>query len=94
MDKGSLIGLPHPYVAPGGRFNELYYWDSYFTMLGLAESGRMDLVEGMVDNFTYLINSIGFIPNANRTYYLTRSQIPFYSSMVRLLQDKRAMPYW
>ncbi len=89
MDKGSLIGLPHPYVAPGGRFNELYYWDSYFTMLGLAESGRMDLVEGMVDNFTYLINSIGFIPNANRTYYLTRSQIPFYSSMVRLLQDKK-----
>ncbi|MCH5715206.1 hypothetical protein MKP07_02880 [Niabella hibiscisoli] len=76
-DNGSLIGLPHPYVAPGGRFNELYYWDSYFTMLGLVESGRLDLVEGMIDNFTYLIHSIGFIPNASRTYYLTRSQIPF-----------------
>lgn len=88
-DKGSLIGLPHPYVAPGGRFNELYYWDSYFTMLGLAESGRMDLVEGMIDNFTYLINSIGFIPNANRTYYLTRSQIPFYSLMIRLLEKEK-----
>ncbi|MGN7784726.1 trehalase family glycosidase [Niabella sp. 22666] len=86
-DKGSLIGLPHPYVAPGGRFNELYYWDSYFTMLGLVESGRLDLVEGMVDNFTYLIDSIGFIPNASRTYYLTRSQIPFYSAMVKLLRD-------
>ncbi len=88
-DKGSLIGLPYPYVAPGGRFNELYYWDSYFTMLGLMESNRIDLVEGMVDNFTYLINSIGFIPNASRTYYLTRSQIPFYSAMVRLLMDAK-----
>lgn len=86
-DQGSLIGLPRPYVAPGGRFNELYYWDSYFTMLGLAESGRADLVEGMIENFTYLINSIGFIPNASRTYYLTRSQIPFFSAMVRLLKD-------
>ena len=79
--------MPHSYVTPGGRFEELYYWDSYFTMLGLVESGRIDLVEGMIDNFTYLINNIGFIPNANRTYYLTRSQIPFYSVMIRLLEE-------
>lgn len=81
----SLIPLPHPYVVPGGRFREVYYWDSYFTMLGLQESHRYDVIENMVNNFAYLINKIGFIPNGNRTYYLTRSQPPFFSLMVSLL---------
>lgn len=85
-DSGTLIPLPKPYVVPGGRFREIYYWDSYFTMLGLQASGRWDLIENMVDNFSYLIDTLGFIPNGNRTYYLTRSQPPFYSLMVKLLE--------
>ena len=51
----SLLPLPKPYVVPGGRFGETYYWDSYFTMLGLAESGRDDLLRHMADNFAWLI---------------------------------------
>lgn len=81
----SLLPLPNPYVVPGGRFREVYYWDSYFTMLGLVTSGRADLARGMVDNFADLVRTHGFIPNGNRTYYLTRSQPPFFSSMVALL---------
>src|SRR5213594_5066691 len=80
----SLIPLPNPYVVPGGRFREIYYWDSYFTMLGLIESGRTDLVKGMLDNFAYLIRTVGHIPNGNRTYYLGRSQPPFFAAMVGL----------
>lgn len=83
--KGSLIPLPNAYIVPGGRFGEVYYWDSYFTMLGLKESGLDDMIENMVNNFTHLINTIGYIPNGNRTYYLGRSQPPFYSLMVKLL---------
>ncbi len=82
---GSLIVLPEEYVVPGGRFREVYYWDSYFTMLGLAASGQDSLVRTMVENFAYLIDELGFIPNGNRTYYLTRSQPPFFSHMVSLL---------
>ncbi|MDP1844970.1 MAG: trehalase family glycosidase, partial [Sediminibacterium sp.] len=79
---GTLIPLPNPYIVPGGRFREIYYWDSYFTMLGLKESGRVDLIENMVNNFAYLIDQFGFIPNGNRTYYLSRSQPPFFALMV------------
>lgn len=84
---GSLIPLPNSYIVPGGRFGEVYYWDSYFTMLGLKASGRFDMIENMVNNFSYLIESVGFIPNGNRTYYLGRSQPPFYSSMVQMLAE-------
>ena len=82
--RSSLIPLPSPYVVPGGRFREVYYWDSYFTMLGLVQSGRTDLVKGMLDNFAHLITTVGHIPNGNRTYYLTRSQPPFFAAMVGL----------
>lgn len=75
---GSLIPIPHPYVVPGGRFREIYYWDSYFTMLGLKESGKNELIIHMIDNFAYLIDTFGFVPTANRTYYLSRSQPPFF----------------
>lgn len=85
----TLIPLPHKYVVPGGRFNEIYYWDSYFTMLGLQVSGRVDMIESMVDNFTHLINTIGFIPNGNRSYFLGRSQPPFYALMVHLLAEEK-----
>jgi alpha,alpha-trehalase len=81
----SLLPLPRPYVVPGGRFRELYYWDSYFTMLGLAESGRADLLADMVQNFAALIDAYGHIPNGTRSYYLTRSQPPFFFAMVGLL---------
>src|SRR5205085_12237820 len=73
----SLLPLPKPYVVPGGRFREIYYWDSYFTMLGLAASNRYDLIENMLDNFAYLVNTYGHIPNGNRNYYLSRSQPPY-----------------
>ena len=82
--RSSLIPLPHPYVVPGGRFREVYYWDSYFTMLGLVRSHRTDLVRDMLDNFAYLIQTVGHIPNGNRTYYLSRSQPPFFAAMVGL----------
>jgi alpha,alpha-trehalase len=80
----SLLPLPNPYVVPGGRFREVYYWDSYFTMLGLIESGRVDLVRSMLDNFAHLVGTIGHIPNGNRTYYLGRSQPPYFGAMVGL----------
>jgi alpha,alpha-trehalase len=82
--RSSLIPLPNPYVVPGGRFREVYYWDSYFTMLGLVESGRTDLMGNMLDNFAYLVRTVGHIPNANRTYYLSRSQPPYFAAMVGL----------
>jgi alpha,alpha-trehalase len=85
--EGSLIHLPFPYIKPGGRFREIYYWDSYFTMLGLKESGKTELIENMIDNFAYLIDTFGFVPNGNRTYYLSRSQPPFFSLMIDLLND-------
>ncbi len=81
----SLLALPYPYVVPGGRFREVYYWDSYFTMLGLKASGETALIENMVKNFDYLIFNFGHIPNGNRTYYLSRSQPPFFCMMVELL---------
>lgn len=84
---GSLIPLPYPYIVPGGRFGEIYYWDSYFTMLGLKASGKNMMLENMVNNFSYLIETIGYIPNGNRTYFLGRSQPPFYSLMIKLLSD-------
>ncbi len=72
-----------PYVVPGGRFNELYYWDSYFTLLGLLQDGRTDLARGIADNLLYEVQYYGKVPNGNRTYYLTRSQPPFLTSIVR-----------
>lgn len=84
---GSLVALPRPYIVPGGRFREIYYWDSYFTMLGLQAAGKAEVVENMVANFAFLIDSIGFIPNGNRTYYLTRSQPPFFAYMVDVLAE-------
>src|SRR5882757_5301701 len=80
--KPGLLYLPNRYVVPGGRFNEMYGWDSYFIILGLLRDGRIDLARGMVENFFFEIENYGALLNANRTYYLTRSQPPFLSSMV------------
>jgi alpha,alpha-trehalase len=95
--RSSLIPLPGPYVVPGGRFREVYYWDSYFTMLGLLQDKRTDLVKNMLDNFHYLVRTVGHIPNGNRTYYLSRSQPPYFAAMVGLYasatDSTRALAY-
>ncbi len=83
----TLLPLPKPYIIPGGRFKEIYYWDSYFTMLGLQVDGKTDMIRNMVDNFSYLIATYGHIPNGNRSYYLSRSQPPFFALMVELLAN-------
>ena len=77
-----LLYLPEPYIVPGGRFNEMYGWDSYFIVLGLLRDGEIELARGMTDNLLYEIEHYGKILNANRTYYLSRSQPPFISMMV------------
>jgi alpha,alpha-trehalase len=84
VEGSSLLALPYPYIVPGGRFREIYYWDSYFTMLGLKVSGETETMKHMLDNFKFLINTYGHIPNGNRSYYLSRSQPPFFSLMVEL----------
>jgi alpha,alpha-trehalase len=82
LSSPGLLYLPNPYVVPGGRFNEMYGWDSYFILLGELLDHRIDLARGTVENFFYEIDHYGAVLNANRTYYLTRSQPPFLSSMV------------
>lgn len=89
INRGSLIALPYAYIVPGGRFNEQFYWDSYFIMRGLAADGRWEMIEGMVKNMAYLIRKFGHIPTANRTYFLSRSQPPLFSHMVRLLASHK-----
>ena len=76
-----LLYLENKYVVPGGRFNEMYGWDSYFIIRGLLLAGRVELAQGMVNNFFFEVEHYGAMLNANRTYYLTRSQPPFLSSM-------------
>ncbi len=85
---GKIAGVP--YVVPGGRFNELYCWDSYFITLGLLQDGRTNLARGMADNLLYEVRYYGKVPNANRTYYLTRSQPPFLTSIIRAVYESGA----
>jgi len=89
VSRGSLLALPHKYIVPGGRFNEQFYWDTYFIMLGLASSNRWRSIEGMMKNYTYQIRKYGYIPTANRSYLLSRSQPPFFSHMVEMLANKK-----
>lgn len=84
----SLMPLPYDYVVPGGRFSELYYWDSFFTMLGFHGGNHDDLLQAMADNFAYLLDTVGYIPNGNRTYYLSRSQPPVFALMVELFEGE------
>jgi alpha,alpha-trehalase len=81
----SLIHLPYPYIACGPSFNELHYWDAYFILLGLKESGQYEMMENMINNFTYLIDKYGHIPATNRTYCIGRSEPPFFCYMIDLL---------
>jgi alpha,alpha-trehalase len=82
-----VLYLDHPYVVPGGRFNEMYGWDSYFIVRGLLRDNRLALARGMVENFFFEIDHYGSILNANRTYYLSRSQPPFLTSMILAVYD-------
>ncbi len=83
-DGDTLIALPKPYTVPcmDTHFQELYYWDTYFTNRGLILSGRVDLAINNIENFAYLIDTYGFIPNGSRTWYLNRSQPPFFALMI------------
>ncbi len=87
IPRPGLLYLPNRYVVPGGRFNEMFGWDSYFIILGLLRDGRVDLARGMVENFFYEIERYGAVLNANRTYFLTRSQPPLLSGMIRAVYD-------
>jgi alpha,alpha-trehalase len=89
-----LLYLPHPYVVPGGRFNEMYGWDSYFIEMGLFRDGQFELAKHMVDNFLYQIRAYGKVLNANRTYYLTRSQPPFLTEMILMVYRRTEDRKW
>jgi len=82
-----LLYLEYPYVVPGGRFNEMYGWDSYFIIRGLVRAGKIELARGMIENFFFEIEHYGAVLNANRTYYLSRSQQPFLTSMILAVDE-------
>ena len=88
-ERGTLIGLPFRYVVPsdGAMFQEMYYWDSFFTSLGLVNTAREDLVVEMADNFGYMLERFGLIPNGSRYYFLSRSQPPFFTRQMMLAWD-------
>ena len=84
-DNGTLLALPFPYTTPcvSNAFQEMYYWDTYFTNAGLLLMGKTDYVKNNIENMFYMVEKYGFMPNGNRTYYLNRSQPPFLSEMVK-----------
>ena len=94
IEEHGLLYLPHPYVVPGGRFNEMYGWDSYFIQVGLLRDGEVELARAMADNFLYQIEHYGKILNANRTYYLTRSQPPFLTRMLLGVYERQRDREW
>jgi alpha,alpha-trehalase len=95
-DRGLVIGLPHPYVCPSRvEFDEkMYYWDTYFINLGLLVSGRVQLARAMVDNFVYLFERFGFIPQSNRFYHLGKSNPPLLTSMISDVFSKTGDRRW
>ncbi len=91
-----LIALPRPYTVPctDGHFQEMYYWDTYFTNRGLMLSGRLQTVLDNIENFIYLINTYGFIPNGSHKSMLNRSQPPFFGLMVRDVYRQTGDKQW
>ncbi|KAI1730024.1 trehalase domain-containing protein [Ditylenchus destructor] len=81
-DRFSLLYVPKSFVIPGGRFREFYYWDAYWIIKGLLVSGMHNTSRNMIENFAYMVEKYGFIPNGGRVYYLKRSQPPFLAAMV------------
>ena len=94
IPKEGLLYLPNRYVVPGGRFNEMYGWDSYFILLGLVQDGRVPLAQGIVENFFFEIENYGAVLNANRTYFFTRSQPPLLSSMISEVYSRTQDKTW
>jgi alpha,alpha-trehalase len=94
LKEQGLLFLPQPYVVPGGRFNEMYGWDSYFIQLGLLRDGELQLAKDMADNFLYETQHYAKVLNANRTYYLTRSQPPFLTQMILGVYNKTHDRKW
>lgn len=92
--RSSRLPLPFPYVVPGGRFDEIYYWDSFFTMLGLEADGLHETARGMCRNFMHLVDRYGHVPNGNRTYYLSRSQPPLLFAMMELIARRDGQHVW
>ena len=91
-NQDTLLGLPYPYTVPSvdTMFQEMYYWDTYFTNVGLIISGNVKQAQHNVNNMMYLIETYGYMPNGNRIYYLNRSQPPFLFLMVRdIFQQER-----
>ena len=95
-DKGEHIGLPYPYTVPcvSGMFQEMYYWDTYFTNLGLILSDKLGQAKNNTDNILYLVERFGYMPNGNRTNYLKTSQPPFLSLMVKDIYEKTGDKEW
>ena len=95
-DTGTLIGMPYPYTVPSvtGMFQEMYYWDTYFTNEGLIRDGRAELARNNTDNMLYLVERFGMMPNGSRTWYLARSQPPFLSMMVRAVYEHTGDRQW
>ncbi len=95
-DNGTLIGMPYPYTVPcvSGKFQEMYYWDTYFTNVGLILCGKAEQAKNNIDNMLYMVNRFGFMPNGNRTYYLKSSQPPFLSIMVKDIYDVTGDKQW
>ena len=84
-DEGTLVGLPFKYTVPcvGDHFQEIYYWDTYFSNVGMIMVGKVEYAKSNIDNMLWMVEKFGHMPNGNRTYYLNRSQPPFLSKMVR-----------
>jgi alpha,alpha-trehalase len=93
-DDGTLIGLPYPYTVPSRKdaFHEMYYWDTYFTCAGLLRAGRGELAISNTRNLLYLAEKYGYVPNGNRTFYLTRSQPPYLAAIVDMVADRLGKP--
>lgn len=91
---GTLLPLPHPHLLSSGSAREVYYWESYFAMLGLKAAGQEEMIENMINNFSYLMKEFGFIPNGNRRYLQSRSQAPFFAAMIDLLAAIKGEPIY
>lgn len=84
----SSFRLPNPFIIPGGRFREFYYWDTFWIVEGLLVSGMCETVKGTIENMLYMINEFGFIPNGSRIYYLSRSQPPLLVDIIDRYVEK------
>ncbi len=87
--ESTLLPMPFPIMVPGARFREGYYWDTFFVMPALLDTGRSGLVKLLINNFLFQIQEYGFVPNGTRDYYLSRSQPPLLSQMIRIYLENK-----